>query len=108
LLCKRLQAVVPARVAANAAEHRIRTGAVALEASMLQFDSGPCWAFGDEPHFDFAGVRRIRVELPLTIGDWPIESSFGHQVPSRAVNTSKARSWDAETVICLRTTVPTY
>src|SRR5207249_12047168 len=34
---------------------------------MFQLHPGVRWPFGNTPHLDFAGVRRVRVVLPLCI-----------------------------------------
>src|SRR5712691_1542134 len=67
VLREQRQAVGPTRLAIHAAEHCRRVSTVALEAAVFYLDPRLRRPFDDKPHLDFAGVRRIWVELELTV-----------------------------------------
>ena len=67
MLREEIQHESPTRRRVDAAANAVGACTVALEAAMFQLDPRLRRTFGDESHFDFAGMRRVGVVLPAFI-----------------------------------------
>src|SRR4051794_33321472 len=55
----------PAGVVGDTVAHTFPTGSVPVEVAVFEFEAGAVGRFGDEVHFDFAGVGLVGFELPV-------------------------------------------
>src|SRR5258708_37679904 len=77
-----LQVAPPSPTLADAVVNRL-AAAEPVEEPVLQLHEGPLWPVRGEPHLDLAGVRGIRVVLPLAV-DLPGDHQSVRRLPPHA------------------------